>query len=426
MRDGGGEHVASNDPPLAIDGAPPTFEHALDFGKGKSYLGEEEIAAVTSVLRSRNLFRYGGQPASLVSSFEQKLSGALGVHSVLACSSGTAALRLAFLGLGIGPGDEVLVPAITFIATAGAVVAQGAVPVFVDVDETFTIDPSAIEALITPRTKAIVAVHIFGVACNMKALSEIARRHSLLIVEDTAQALGAQYEDRALGAWGDAAAFSFQEEKHISAGEGGAVAFRSVSGYERALRYHDHGGDLATLKGSRRLAGECLPFWGENLRMSELQGAVLSVQIGRLPMIVSQMREARAHLVENLLRLHVPIRSNSERSDFGTGVPLAVRDERARQFCLQALLAEGIPAGLLYNARPVYDTEHVLSNRTSSGNDSSDDRERQRYHRGMCPVAERLLATTVGLAVGPRYTRGDTLLIAETVASIYRREKLAP
>src|SRR5918996_6123270 len=179
-------------------------------------VGQEEIDAIAKVIREGSLFRYG--VGSECDRFEQRYAEYLGARHVALTCSGTYALTAAVTALGIGPGDEVLVPAHTYMATAMAVLAAGAIPVIVDVDETITIDPQAIEDAVGPRTRAVIPVHMWGAACNMDAIMEIAARHELLVLEDTCQGIGGGYEGRKLGTIGHAGAFSFNYYKNMTAG----------------------------------------------------------------------------------------------------------------------------------------------------------------------------------------------------------------
>ena len=184
-------------------------------------VGQEEIDAIAQVIRSGALFRYG--IGSECARFEQRYAEYLGTSHVALTCSGTYALTAAVVALGIGPGDEVLVPAHTYMATAMAVLAAGAIPVIVDVDETITIDPDAVDDVVGSHTRAVIPVHMWGAACAMDRIMEVAARHDLLVLEDTCQGIGGGYEGRMLGTIGHAGAFSFNYYKNITAGEGGAV-----------------------------------------------------------------------------------------------------------------------------------------------------------------------------------------------------------
>jgi dTDP-4-amino-4,6-dideoxygalactose transaminase len=253
-------------------------------------VGQEEIDAIAKVIREGNLFRYG--VGGECERFEQRYADYLGTDHVALTCSGTYALTSAVIALGIGPGDEVLVPAHTYMATAMAVLAAGAIPVIVDVDETITIDPKAVEDAIGPRTKAVIPVHMWGAACNMDAIMEIAARHELLVLEDTCQGIGGGYEGKKLGTIGHAGAFSFNYYKNMTAGEGGAVCTDDPKIAERArcaidpCHFYWQGRD-----------DQQKPFAGNGARASELMGAMLNVQLDRLPGMIEAMRAEKKRIL---------------------------------------------------------------------------------------------------------------------------------
>ena len=211
---------------LAIHGGAPAMRSPLPpMYPGGLRIGEEEEAAVLTALRSKRLFRYYGPDSgpSQVQAFEQAFAVHMDVKYALAVTSGTAALMCALVGLGIGPGDEVIVPAYTWIASASAVFAVGAVPVIAAVDRSLTLDPASVEANLTAYTKAIIVVHMRGAPAAMDALQAIAAAHGLAIIEDAAQACGGSYHGKRLGTIGAVGAFSFQYNKVITSGEGGML-----------------------------------------------------------------------------------------------------------------------------------------------------------------------------------------------------------
>src|SRR6202051_640312 len=185
-------------------------------------VGEEEIEAIAKVIRSGALFRYG--PDSQCDKFEARYAKYLGTRHFALAASGSNALAAAMTAVGLGPGDEIIIPSHNYMAPATSVLSVGAIPLIVDIDETITIDPKAIEAAIGPRTRAIVAVHMWGAACDMDAIMAIAQRHGLLVVEDACQGVGGGYKGRKLGSIGHIGAFSFNYFKNMSCGEGGGVA----------------------------------------------------------------------------------------------------------------------------------------------------------------------------------------------------------
>lgn len=257
---------------------------------GTNYIGKEEEKAAVEVIRSQSLFRYDG-PNLLrkTEQFENNVKEYIGVEHVIACSSGAAALKMSCVALNIGYGDEVIMTAFTYIASAGAVLSCGAIPVFVDVDESMNIDSNAIESAITDRTKAIMAVHIQGMPCDMAEIMKIAKKHNLFVIEDCAQAFGSTYKGKKVGTFGDAAAFSLQANKVITSGEGGIFVCKSDDGYVRAKMYHDNGG---------LRSGDDYPTWeapvcsfGENYKITELQSAVAIEQLKKAPVIIAKQKE---------------------------------------------------------------------------------------------------------------------------------------
>lgn len=260
-------------------------------------VGEEEVEAVARVIRSGALFRYG--PDSECERFERRYAAHLGVDDFALSASGTYALAAGLIGFGIGPGDEVLVPAHTYMATATAVLSVGAIPVLVDVDETITLDPQAFRAAIGPRTRAVIPVHMWGAACDMDAIMSIADEHGILVLEDACQGVGGAYEGRKMGSIGHAGAFSFNYFKNMTGGEGGGVA----------------SGDKAVMERARCAIDPChfywqgrsdsiRPFAGIGARASELMGAMLNVQLDRIDGLIEAMRRQRNAVLDGIRPLH--------------------------------------------------------------------------------------------------------------------------
>lgn len=252
-------------------------------------LGDAEEAAVMDAVRSGWISSNG----KYIREFEERFATFCGVHHGISTSNGTTALHLAIHALGIGSGDEVIVPALTFVASANAVHYTGATPVFADVDgQSWTIDPAAVEALITPKTKAITPVHLYGHPAPMNALRAIADQHGLLLIEDAAEAHGAQVGERRTGNLGHAAAFSFFANKIITTGEGGMVTTNDDTFAARCRMLRDH-----AMPPARR-------YWhdevGFNYRMTNLQAAVGVAQMARIDEFIARKR-AIAHLYQEAL-----------------------------------------------------------------------------------------------------------------------------
>ncbi|MDJ0752087.1 MAG: DegT/DnrJ/EryC1/StrS family aminotransferase [Ardenticatenaceae bacterium] len=259
-----------------------------------------EIFAAVRVLAEGGLSRYHTSGVSEVEKFEEELQEFIGVRHALAVNSGTSALICALVGAGVGPGDEVLVPAYTWVATAAAPLAVGAIPVLVEVDDSLTMDPKDIENKITERTRAIIPVHMINLVANMDAIMKIAAAHDLFVIEDACQAIGLTYRGRRVGSIGHAGAFSFNQHKNIKSGEGGALLTNDERVHVRALMYHDVGSYIRT-DGPGGL-DEPL-FVGVNFRMPEIAAAILRPQLKSLDSMLSKRQKHRQIALQELERL---------------------------------------------------------------------------------------------------------------------------
>lgn len=262
---------------------------------GFEVFGEEEKREILEVLDTGVLFRYEfvekRKGIYKVADFEERFADYCGARYTQAVSSGTAALRVAMAALGIGPGDEVITQGFTFVATWEAIFESGAVPVFTEVDETLTMDPADLERKITPKTKAIIPVHMLGAPARIDKITEIAARHNIPVIEDTAQACGGTYNGRRLGTFGVMGIFSFDPVKTITTGEGGMVITDDEALYVNCAEYHDHGHDHNP-DVDRGLEGR--RFIGFNYRMGELQGAIGLAQLAKLDTIIAQQKKNKA------------------------------------------------------------------------------------------------------------------------------------
>ena len=261
-------------------------------------IGKEEIDAVARVIESKQLFKCN-DALKETEGCEKDMRERFGVDHAVLMTSGYAALVSALVGMGIGPGDEVIVPAYTYIATAMAVVGSGAMPVIAEVDETLMLDPLDIENKITERTKAIIPVHMMGYPCNMKAIMGIAKKHKLFVLEDACQANGAKFQGKLLGTIGDSAALSFNYFKIISAGgEGGALLTDNKEIFEKALIYHDS--SAVAYFGDQMRDFSTETFCGTEFRVGEVTSAILRQQFKKLDGIVADLRKNKALLKEAL------------------------------------------------------------------------------------------------------------------------------
>ncbi len=292
-------------------------------------VGQKEVDAIAKVLLSGKVFRYniGGECGR----FEKRYARFLGVKHVTMCSSGTTALTAALGGLGVGPGDEVLVPACTYMATAVSVLAVGAIPVIVDIDDTITIDPKAVEDAIGPRTRAVIPVHMWGLVCDMDALRRIAKRRKLLVVEDACQCVGGAYKGRKVGSLSHAAGFSFNYYKNMTCGEGGAFVTNSDPVAERGRCMIDCCSFY--WKGRKK---DLRPFTSNGARASELEGAMMNAQLDRLPAMIRTLRTQKKRILRATAKTGLkPIRANSLDWECGTTVmwtlPTAEQAEKFRE-----------------------------------------------------------------------------------------------
>jgi dTDP-4-amino-4,6-dideoxygalactose transaminase len=410
---------------LAIDGGTPVRSSPLPMGKGLTLFGEEEKAAVLEVLESRSLFRYYGPDLlNKVAAFEAAACEQLGCAHAVATSSGTAAIRAALAALGVGCGDEVIVPSFTFIASVNAIVVAGAVPVFAEIDDTLGLDPADVAAKITDRTTAVMAVHLDNGACDMDPIVAAASARGVPVLEDTAQAMGATYKGRALGTIGSIGAYSLQLDKNITTGEGGLVVSDDEDLFVRAARYQDQGGQFVTSKGSER-GGEAIePFVGENLRMTELAGAIAGVQLQKLPDLIARQRANQRRVLDAIADVPgiATRRQPDPDGDGGSSVNLFLRDRDTAKRFIKAMLAEGIPTGQLYGGKPVYVTPSIVEKRTASGKggpwNCAEHPTDVEYGEGLCPKTEELVGRSAIVLIAAAYTEQDADDVAEAIAKV--------
>jgi dTDP-4-amino-4,6-dideoxygalactose transaminase len=412
---------------LAIDGGAPAVTSPLPpMYPGGMRIGREEEDAVLEVLRSKRLFRYYGptEGPSRVTELEEAFAAVMGVKHAAAVSSGSGALMSALAGLGVGPGDEVIVPAYTWIATASAVVAMGAVPILAEVDESLTLDPADVQHKITRSTKAIIPVHMRGAPCRMDEFIAIARQHNLPVLEDVAQADGASFHGQRLGSIGDVGAFSLQFNKIITCGEGGMVTTNDDGILRRALMYND------VVGGQRNKipADEILP--GVNFRLSELQGAVALVQLGRLDDLLHDMRRRKAEIKEGITGVAQQQgvtfrRINDPAGDAAISLIFFLPNEERAAYVTAALGAEGVDAFQIY--RPDDVDYHVYAhwtpilNKRTWSTDGGPWRWHERdveYAPDMCPRTLDLVGRAVHLDVSPDLSDQNVAEIVEAVNKV--------
>lgn len=374
---------------------------------GAELIGKEEIKEVMDVLKTGALARYAcdkeRQGIWKVRDFEKAFAKYEGAAYALGVSSGTAALKIALTALDVGPGDEVICPAFTFVATYEAVLEVGAIPVMGDIDATLNLDPDDIPNKITPRTKAVIPVHMCGAATRMDKIMKVAKKHKLLVLEDTAQALGATFKGQKLGTFGQMGIFSFDQYKTITTGEGGMVVTNDLDLYHRAEWYHDHGHDHLSPV-SRALDGRTI--LGFNFRMNDLQGAIGLAQLRKLDRVIAAQQKNQKTIMEMLAPVPglkfraLPDPAGDSATFLGFNLPT---EERTKAF-QKALKAEGIDTirwkDNFWHYVPNW--EHFLAKSTANSKKQpfSDRRNRKvTYSRKAIPHAEDLLGRTLFMGI---------------------------
>jgi 8-amino-3,8-dideoxy-alpha-D-manno-octulosonate transaminase len=410
----------------AHGGTPVRTEPLLPGYPGGLLIGEEEKAAVMEVLDSQSLFRhYGPRPLRKVVQFERAFADTMGARHAVGVTSGTAALMTALAALGIGPGDEVIVPTYTWVATVNAVVHLGAVPVFVDIDDTLTMDPAKLEAAITPCTKAILPVHMRGAGADMAPIRDVVTRHHLRLVEDAAQAVGGRYRGRRLGTLGDIGAYSLQYHKVITTGEGGMVVTDDPALWERAVRYHDQGSvRMEELDETLPLGNQLMI--GINFRMSEITGAIGLVQLRRMDWIIERMRAHKAAILDGMRGLPgVSIRRLSDpEGDTGATLMFFLPTEDLARAFSTALIAEGVPATVAWDSgqHVYYHFDQIIERRMFAERHCAWEcphyNGRARLEKGMFPRTDDLLRRALHIDLHPLLSERDEFDIVRATRKV--------
>ena len=387
---------------------PPMFPGGLE-------IDEREEQAVLEVLRSKRLFRYYGpyEAKSRTEDFEKTFAKATGTQYALGLNSCTNALIVALLAAGVQPGDEVIVPAYTFVASAAAIAAADAIPVIVEIDDSYTIDTKEVEKNITSKTRAILPVHMRGAPCDMDGIMDIAKKHGLKVIEDAAQANGGSYKGKMLGSIGDAGCFSFQFHKIITAGEGGMVTTNDRTLLNRAKAFHDTG---ANWRNDNTIEdGTAYPkFPGYNFRMNEITAAILLVQLEKREELLRRMR-CYSKKIQDAIR-EIPgvklRRLNDPLGDTGVCVMFNVESRKKAVEVAGALRAEGVAAGTMGDKDVpdwhIYNHwDHILNRRGNNDSGFPFTLSDRTYSKDMCPKTLDLLQRVIHLDVNPRDSEDD-------------------
>lgn len=421
-------------------------------GKGEPKIGVEEFMSIAERFglsaRTRQGIRallkkedwgagpflanyYSGLRETKVQAFEAMARRVFGVPYAIAVSSGTGALHSAFVAAGVGPGTEVICPAIGFFATAAAVVMAGGIPIFCDVDPSLGMDPARIEPLITRRTVALAPTHVMGSVCNMGAIMKVARRHKLRVVEDCAQSSGGSWHGRRVGTIGDLGCFSISAYKIVGGGEGGLVLTSDRRLWERASQLAECGGLWRPERfAPPRYKGEL--FCGTNYRLSELEAAIDAVQLRRMGATVRRFRGVKQRILRRLksYREIVPQKLNDPNGEVGYLVRFFPATVELAERIAAALKAEGISCSTRgRHAKPdwhLYSYMYPVLGRTGPTGANCPFEcpvylkrgGRVEYARGDCPVADDLFDRMVSVSLNQWYSAQDCRNIAAGINKV--------
>lgn len=404
---------------LARDGGPKSITETLPncFSASGRTFGAEEESLVVEALRSGCLSRNGGR---MVKGLERDFAAALGLSHAVACSSGTACVHLAVAALELEPGDEVIVPPITDIGTILPVLWQNAIPVFADVDlETMLIEPASVAKAITPRTRAVIAVHLAGTPCAIDELNALCEERGIVLIEDCSQAFWAEYKSRLVGTIGAMACFSLQQTKHMTCGEGGLMVTSNDAYARRALLFSDK----AWPRESGTLGSCRFMFLSQNYRMSELCGAVAWAQLGKVAASVERRQKSAALLSEEIGGLEGV---NAPRVPEGTNPSYwlymlrvdSLSGTDAQTFG-DALVAEGVPAWVRYIVDPLY-LSPIFAQACTYGRSGYPFTAypTQVFQRGLCPNAETALNQVIAIHWNENYTEAHVEQIAGAIRKV--------
>lgn len=391
-------------------------------------LSQENMTQIRNIietekhLKGPHLFRYYNPRPSKVAAAENAMKELIGSKYCMACNSCTSALMAAYRALGIGMGDEVIVPAYTFFATAATVASCNAIPIIVDIDDTLCMDAQAVEKALSKRTKAIVPVHMRGAPAQMDAIMDVANRHGIPVVEDVAQACGGAFHGKMLGSIGTIGCFSFDYYKIIVSGEGGFLTTNNERLYTRALNWHDCAACWRPDRFGPERENEDL-FCGENYRMSELEGAVALAQLRKAKSILAKHRIAKKRIkdaIERYAGLQFR-RLTDEEGDTGICLIFFLPDPEVTKKALIALKAEGVPCGGIYDAKirdwHIYKYwDHILQYKSVcpdrlpwSGVPAD---ELPKYSKDMCPRSLDLLSRAILVDIDYNLSKEDCDAIA--------------
>jgi 8-amino-3,8-dideoxy-alpha-D-manno-octulosonate transaminase len=415
---------------LAMNGGVPVRATPLEAKlSGPQYYDDEEKREILDVINNRSPFRWWGidpkgRPPDKCMNFEKEFSRHQHTQYCIAVTSGTTALMTAMAALEVGPGDEVILPAWTWYACYDAIIAAGALPVFAEVDDSMDIDPTDIERHITPQTKVIMAVHILGAAADMDPILALAKKHNLKVLEDCAQSMGVTYKGRPVGSMGDCGIYSFQINKTISSGDGGAFVTSDPYRFERGTRFHDCG---VLRAGHAKVLGQpsrVKDFSSPQYRMNEFTAGVMRAQLRKLDRILADFRDKSTRITNGISDLPDIQFRNKNDPDGGLGnwVYIRTSGKAQRDELMKAIRAENVPAEPMEGSASLPLAKHIENKETLQPGWPSFSVGRGKtiqYGAPACPRTVDVYNRYMGLPIDPKYTDQDVNDIIAAVRKVY-------
>lgn len=382
--------------------------------KGRTPFNSEELKLLRRALLSQNLFSLEG---TMIPAFEKEFALAYDVPYAVASTSGTSAIHTALGALDLNPGDEVITAPITDMGTIAPILYQNAIPVFADIDETFNIDPADVKRKITPRTRAIIAVHLFGNPCDMDAMVEIARQHNIPLIEDCAQAQMTEYKGKHVGTIGDIGCFSFMQSKHMTTGEGGMTITSNKSYYERMKFFVDKG------YARKGWGPRAYLFLAPNYRPTELVGAIGLAQLKKVKGVVKKRHELGQYMSELLSHVEginpAPVTPGALHSYWL--YPISVDKSIDNDLLAKAIVKDNVWVSAGYTGKPIYLCSEALSAKKTYGQSQCPftckytDADYE-YKEGLCPRAEEALQHLICVPFDESWRKEDIKRAADTIS----------
>jgi perosamine synthetase len=382
--------------------------------KVRAPYNSEELKMLLKTLRSQNLFSIEG---TMIQAFEKEFALAYDVPYAVASTSGTAAIHTALGALDLNPGDEVITAPITDMGTIAPILYQNAIPVFADVDETLNIDPADVKRKITLRTRAIIAVHLFGNPCDMDAMVDLAKRHNIPLIEDCAQAHMTEYKGRYVGTLGDIGCFSFMQSKHMTTGEGGMTITSNKAYYERMKFFVDKG------YARKGWGPRAYLFLAPNYRPTELVGAIGLAQLKKVKEVVKKRHELGEYMSELLSGVEgvvpAPVTAGAQHSYWL--YPISVDRSIDIDLLAKEIVKENVWVSAGYIGKPIYLCSEALSSKKTYGQSQCPftckyTDSKHEYKEGLCPYAEEALQHIVCLPFDESWRKEDIRHAADTIA----------